>query len=220
MEELLQQIRSLYPTVKIWAFESSDRVELQQIEVPPAERGSGIGTQIMGMLKDYARSVGKPIVLRPEPERGKKKALERFYKRLGFVDNAGRHKDYTLSAPFSKTMYWRFKEWLISESIGIRYIHNDGRGLMNNSSLNYDKLDDDEYSDVEDEYLGLRQPPSSLHNQEVVFVFTPEGEQRHRRLIELLTKASKRGVRREEIDISGYRVIWDSGDGQLGLVRA
>lgn len=112
MEELLQHIRSLYPFVKIWAFESKDRVELQQIEVPLEHRGSGVGTEIMEMLKSYAKSVGKPIVLRPEPDRGKKAALERFYKRLGFVDNAGRNKDYTLSAPFSKTMYWRFKEWL------------------------------------------------------------------------------------------------------------
>lgn len=113
MEELLQHIRSLYPFVKIWAFESTDRVELQQIEIPPEHRGGGIGTSIMEMLKSYASSVGKPIVLRPEPNRGKKAALERFYKRLGFVDNAGRNKDYALSAPFSKTMYWRFKEWLV-----------------------------------------------------------------------------------------------------------
>lgn len=112
IEELLQHIRSLYPFVKIWAFESKDRVELQQIEISPEHRGSGVGTEIMEMLKSYAKSVGKPIVLRPEPDRGKKAALERFYKRLGFVDNAGRNKDYTLSAPFSNTMYWRFKEWL------------------------------------------------------------------------------------------------------------
>lgn len=101
--------------------------------------------------------------------------------------------------------------------IGIRYTHKDGRGLMNNSSLNYDKLDDDEYAEIEDGYLGLRQPPTWLHNQRVLFVFTPEGEQRHRRLIELLTKASKRGVRRDTINLSGHEIVWDSGDGQLGL---
>jgi hypothetical protein len=117
MEELLRQIRTRYPFVKIWAFESADRVELQQIEVPPEHRGSGIGTSIIEELKNYARSVGKPIVLRPEPERGKKAALERFYKRLGFVNNAGRNKDYALSAPFSKTMYWKFREWLMSEGV-------------------------------------------------------------------------------------------------------
>lgn len=112
MEELLQQIRLRYPGVKLWAFESADRIELQQIEVPVDQRDGGIGTEIILLLQNYAKSVGKPIVLRPEPDRGKKAALERFYKRLGFVVNSGRHKDYTLSAPFAKTMYWRFKEWL------------------------------------------------------------------------------------------------------------
>jgi len=221
MEELLNQIRAEYPFLKIWAFESPLKIELQQIEIPVEHRGGGIGSIVMKRLQSYARSVGKPIVLRPEAERGRKKDLERFYKGLGFVDNKGRHMDYSLSSPMAKTMYWRFKEWLRESvgEIGIRYIHNDGRGLMNNSSLNYDKLDDDEAADVEDEYLGLSQPPSSLHNQEVIFVFTVDGERRHSRLIELLTKASKRGVRREQIDLSSYRVIWDSGDGQLGLVR-
>src|SRR4051812_28803038 len=42
------------------------------------------------------------------------------------------------------------KEWMEAlDMIGIRYIHNDGRGLMNNSSLNYDKLSDEEAGDIE-----------------------------------------------------------------------
>ena len=103
------------------------------------------------------------------------------------------------------------------DAVGYRYVHNDGSGLMNNASLNYDKLDDDEYADVEDEYLGLQQPPSDLHNQRVVFVFTQEGEQRHQRLIQLLSKASKTGVRREEVPLDQHQIIWQSSDGQLAL---
>jgi len=116
----------------------------------------------------------------------------------------------------------QFKLWL-KENFGLmgyRYVHRDGRGLMNNQSLNYEKLNDDEYSDIEDEYLGLQQPPSSIQNQQVIFVFTKEGEQKHQKLIELLSKASKTGVNREEILISEYEIIWQSTDGQLGLVPA
>lgn len=122
--------------------------------------------------------------------------------------------------PFGDWNTNSFQNWMNlkeNSEIGYRYVHNDGRGLMNNSSLNYDKLDDDEHSDVEDEYLGLQQPHSSLHNQNIIFVFTPEGEQRHQRLIELLSKASKTGVRREEMPISQYEIVWQSTDGQLGL---
>ena len=112
MEELLERIRAQYPFVKIWAFENSMKIELQQIEVPPEHRGKGIGKDIIHQLQVYAQSVDKPIVLRPEAEKGRKKDLERFYKDLGFVNNKGKHVDYSLSSPMAKTMYWRFKEWL------------------------------------------------------------------------------------------------------------
>lgn len=110
-----------------------------------------------------------------------------------------------------------FSKWIESQEVYFRYVHNDGRGLMNNSSLNYDKLDDDEAADVEDEYLGLQQPPSVLHNQNIIFVFTPEGEVKHKKLIELLTKASKSGVQRIPVQLAGHEVVWQSSDGQIGL---
>lgn len=110
-----------------------------------------------------------------------------------------------------------FGYWLENQTVYYRYVHNDGRGLMNNSSLDYDKLSDDEHFEVEDEYLSLQQPPSSLHTQRVIFVFTPEGEARHKRLIELLSKASRTGVQRVEVPVVGHTVVWQSSDGQVGL---
>jgi len=100
----------------------------------------------------------------------------------------------------------------------IRYIHNDGRGLMNNSSLNYEKLSDDEYFEIEEEYLSLKQPPSDLHNKDIIFAFTQEGEKRHKNLINLLTKASKSGIKKDFLFLKDYKVVWNSGDGQVGLV--
>lgn len=112
MESLIDSIKNEYPFVKLSAYESNYRVELQMIEIPKEYRGRGIGTKIIKLLQNYAQSVGKPIVLRPEAERGRKKDLEKFYKGLGFVDNKGSNIDHTLSSPTAKTMYWRFKEWL------------------------------------------------------------------------------------------------------------
>lgn len=103
--------------------------------------------------------------------------------------------------------------------IAYRYIHNDGSGLMNNSSLNYDKLKDEEYFDVEDSYLSLRQPPSSLHDKKIIFAFTTEGVEKHKKLIKLLVKASKYGVKKQKINLYNYEIVWDSGDGQLGLIK-
>ena len=96
-----------HPGLRFDAYEAKDKIELMGIEVPRESRGMGVGTEAIRRLQDYARSVGKPIVLRPEPERGRKGDLDRFYKNLGFVHNRGRNTDFVLSSPTSRTMYWR-----------------------------------------------------------------------------------------------------------------
>lgn len=113
-----------------------------------------------------------------------------------------------------------FKKFLENENnIAYRYVHKDGRGLMNNSSLNYEKLEDEEYFDVEDGYLHLRQPSPDIQGLNIIFAFTPEGVVEHKRLIDLLTKASKRGVIRQILDLNNYDIVWKSDDGQLGLIE-
>jgi hypothetical protein len=109
-----------------------------------------------------------------------------------------------------------FKLWL--ENQFTRIIHKDGKGLMNNQAINYDKLDDDEYFDVEQEYLHLKQPPSDLHNKQVIFAFTPEGLQKHQQLIQLLKKASKKGTQDITLNPDDYEIIWQSNDGQVALL--
>lgn len=107
VEGVVKKIEAMFPFARVSAYENDNKIELMQIKLPPEMRGRGFGTKIIGMLKDYASSVGKPIVLVPEAERGHKKDLERFYGRLGFVRNRGRSMDYTLSSPVARTMYWR-----------------------------------------------------------------------------------------------------------------
>lgn len=112
MEELLKNIRIKYPSIEIDAFENEFKVELQLIKVPEELRNRGIGTDVIKTLQQYAKLVNKPMVLRPEAERGKKKDLHRFYSNNGFIKNTGRNIDYSLSSPTASTMYWRFKEWM------------------------------------------------------------------------------------------------------------
>jgi GNAT superfamily N-acetyltransferase len=107
LSRILDEIRSLYNGIDLSVWEDDQRIELEIIEVPRDMRGQGIGSAVIRRLQDYALSVDKPIVLRPSPERGKKEALDRFYKGLGFVNNRGRHMDYELSSPMARTMYWK-----------------------------------------------------------------------------------------------------------------
>ena len=97
---------------------------------------------------------------------------------------------------------------------GVRYTDKaTGGGLMNRQNLDLDRLTDDEYDELIGLWdLGLQQPVDVP--PEARFAFTPEGEQKHSRLIELLKKSSKNGVVREEIEFSG-KPVWSSNDGQI-----
>ena len=109
LQQLVQSIKQQYPEIDLSVWENSYSIELSTIKVPRLLQGQGIGTAAIKAIKDYAQQVGKPIVLRPQPDRGKKAALSRFYKRQGFIDNRGRNIDFTLSSPCAPTMYWKPK---------------------------------------------------------------------------------------------------------------
>lgn len=111
----------------------------------------------------------------------------------------------------------RFCMWLENSEM-YRYIHNNGQGLMNNQALDRMKLSDDEEAElVELLDFGLEQPRSVPAG--AIFAFTPEGVQKHRRLINLLKKASTSGVRKMVLKKpENYEVVWRSGDGQVALM--
>ena len=113
----------------------------------------------------------------------------------------------------------KFRLWLENDQeIYYRYIHNNGQGLINNQALDRMKLSDEEEGELVDLLdFGLQQPigvPSGA-----IFVFTPEGVQMHQRLLQLLKKASKFGVRKMALrKPENYKVVWQSTDGQIALM--
>ncbi len=78
-------------------------------------------------------------------------------------------------------------------------VHNDGTGLMNNAGLDRMQLSDEEEFELVDLLdFGLNQPRDVPYGS--VFAFTKDGMAEHSRLLELLTKASKTGVKMLELD--------------------
>ena len=108
IQDLINFFSNKYPEIVLRINEYDNKIKLDKIYIPKELRGQGIGTEIITALKEYSQKVNKPIVLNPEPEKGKKGALQRFYKRNKFVDNTGRNKDYGLSE-FSRTMLFKAK---------------------------------------------------------------------------------------------------------------
>lgn len=110
LSTIVKNLKIKYPGLVLFAWETENKVELATLTVPKNMRGQGIGSSVIREIQEYARSIGKPISLHPEPDKGKKKALDDFYKNLGFVHNRGRNKDFTISSPFFPSMYWKPKE--------------------------------------------------------------------------------------------------------------
>ncbi|WP_407487360.1 GNAT family N-acetyltransferase [Acinetobacter baumannii] len=77
---------------------SSNVLSLHKIVVPEAMRNQGNGIKAMQDIIRYADSQNKTIALTPSSDfGGNKSRLTSFYKKLGFVENKGRNKDYEIS---------------------------------------------------------------------------------------------------------------------------
>ncbi|MBO3640293.1 GNAT family N-acetyltransferase [Acinetobacter soli] len=77
---------------------SSNVLSLHKIIVPENMRNQGTGTKAMESIIQYADSQNKTIVLTPSSDfGGNKNRLTDFYKKLGFVENKGRNKDFEIS---------------------------------------------------------------------------------------------------------------------------
>ncbi|MDG5657201.1 GNAT family N-acetyltransferase [Acinetobacter baumannii] len=77
---------------------SSNVLSMHKIVVPEAMRNQGNGTKAMQDIIRYADSQNKTIALTPSSDfGGNKSRLTSFYKKLGFVENKGRNKDYEIS---------------------------------------------------------------------------------------------------------------------------
>lgn len=77
-------------------------LKLNMLEVPKTDRKTGVGTQAMERLCQFADEHGLRLVLttgQRDDRHGTTSSarLLKFYKRFGFVHNFGRNKDYSLS---------------------------------------------------------------------------------------------------------------------------
>lgn len=101
-ESFGDQMLARYPELESFSlFDWDDNtIKLQMIKV--SEKKMGVGTNVMNDLIQYADRMNKRIVLVPgsrDDVHGttSKARLIKFYKRFGFVENKGRHKDFAIN---------------------------------------------------------------------------------------------------------------------------
>ena len=95
-------LKSKYKDVGLSITEDQNRIILNKIVVPVKQQGKGTGSKVMKDLINHANKTNKIIGATPGTEFGatSKKRLIKFYKRLGFQQNKGRSKDFTISETF------------------------------------------------------------------------------------------------------------------------
>lgn len=89
--------------LKLDLYEKNGVVNLSRIEVPKELRNSGIGSDVMNQIVNYADSTGNKVTLTPSTDFGATSVsrLKDFYKKFGFVENKGKNKDFSTR----ETMY-------------------------------------------------------------------------------------------------------------------
>lgn len=116
-QQLLKQYANEIEDLWFHIGPQGDVLHLSDIRIKKNARGQGIGSKIIDQLKKFADQNKLIITLSPEPERGYKAKLDRFYRSHGFVHNKGRKKDYRLSNFFGPTMVRRPMDEVEEEEI-------------------------------------------------------------------------------------------------------
>ncbi len=121
--------------------ERDDKISLSKIIVPEEKRGTGIGTEALNELIDYADKTGKTIVVDPSTDFGGKSmsAVKRFYKKAGFVLNRGKAKDFEIS----ELMYRVPKKK--AESLAEKAKPSPKKAIIDLAKQDYEKLGTEEY---------------------------------------------------------------------------
>lgn len=97
-KDLQDELMTEFDGVKITLGGSGNKITLDKIIIPEDQRGSGIGTEVMNRITDWADSQSVQLALTPSTDfGGSKKRLTEFYKRSGFVNNKGKNKDFEVS---------------------------------------------------------------------------------------------------------------------------
>jgi GNAT superfamily N-acetyltransferase len=91
MAKVTGTLKREFPNVRFVIDETDDYIDLRIFVVVYKDRHKGIGTKFINRLKELADESNKTIYLTPDDsyaEDGEmtKKDLERWYKKLGFVD--------------------------------------------------------------------------------------------------------------------------------------
>lgn len=102
LQGILEELSTEVAGADVGAFiAAGGDIYVETLEIPPTARGEGYGTRVMRKLFAFADKHNLAISLYQAADPGKKEALRRFYRKLGFIRNGtGRYYDPRLAGPW------------------------------------------------------------------------------------------------------------------------
>tara|TARA_Y100000816_G_C25717433_1_gene378432 strand:+ start:53 stop:415 length:363 start_codon:yes stop_codon:yes gene_type:complete len=80
---------------KLHIFEDDDSIEFNQVVIHKTFRNTGIGSDILNTVTEYADRIGKLVTLTAADDYGSDlKRLKKFYQRFGFIFNHGKNRNF------------------------------------------------------------------------------------------------------------------------------
>lgn len=104
LDTFVDKTISEHPEIKaLRMYPQGNDISLGMIHIHKEHRSSGVGSVVMGKIKDYANQNKKRIILsaaNKNDDIGTTSAtrLDKFYRGHGFVANKGRNKDFSITA--------------------------------------------------------------------------------------------------------------------------
>jgi GNAT superfamily N-acetyltransferase len=99
--DLADRLQKKHGLHKLYLSGKGNHLKVDNVVVHKHQQGSGVGTAVMHDLTKHADKHGLTMSLTPEAQKEhgstSTSRLKDFYKRHGFVENKGKHKDYSIS---------------------------------------------------------------------------------------------------------------------------
>jgi hypothetical protein len=141
LQSIVDPIRDRGLTLDVYESKKAPIITLSRIEVPKEMRGTGMGTQALQDLSQYADQSAKTIALSPSKDFGASSVnrLKDFYKRFGFIENKGKNKDFSISESMYRLPTQTTRKDLIQEQVNA--LSNDiYSGLQESNKSTFPKI--------------------------------------------------------------------------------
>lgn len=185
---------------------SGKTVSINKIEVPKEKRRQGIAKNVIEQITSWADKNNKILTLSPTDEFGTpRRVLEKLYERNGFVANAGKNKDFSISDSMYRTPNTSYYQ----DNHAVTYnqsVNQSAEGLR--SALVTAATDMKQAKGTGEQMLGILKNTAGVKEEEIAWTGLDEFLKDKKTVSkqEIVDYLGQNQVRIEEVTLGSYKV--------------